>query len=109
MSLHNIGLGLSTYVADGDVSYLHLRLYIFESPYGGSLELDPPAPEDEDNILAALKQSDRIISISLTITNSLLEKLSAIERPFSELENLVLLSRDGLLLALPFDFRWGLM
>ncbi|KAH9043476.1 hypothetical protein EDB83DRAFT_2553967, partial [Lactarius deliciosus] len=27
--------------------------------YGGSVDLDPPAPEDEDNILAALKQSDR--------------------------------------------------
>ncbi|KAH8984719.1 hypothetical protein EDB92DRAFT_1467065 [Lactarius akahatsu] len=75
--------------------------------YGGSLELDPPAPEDEDNILAALKQSDRISSISLTITKSLLDKLSAIERPFSELEDLVLLSRDGLPLILPAAFLWG--
>ncbi|KAH9018046.1 hypothetical protein EDB84DRAFT_662750 [Lactarius hengduanensis] len=73
--------------------------------YGGSLELDPPAPE-EDNILAALKQSDRVSSITLTITNTLLEKLSAIERPFSELEDLVLLSRDTLL-TLPSTFRWG--
>ncbi|KAH9171643.1 hypothetical protein EDB89DRAFT_1080186 [Lactarius sanguifluus] len=75
--------------------------------YGGSLELDPPAPEDEDNILAALKQSDRVSFISLTITNSLLDKLSAIERPFSELENLVLLSRDGVPLTLPAAFLWG--
>ncbi|KAH9066124.1 hypothetical protein EDB83DRAFT_2598454 [Lactarius deliciosus] len=75
--------------------------------YGGSLALDPPAPEDEDDIIAALKQSDRVISISLTVTSSLLEKLSAIESPFSELEDLVLLSRDSVLLTLPSTFRWG--
>ncbi|KAH9018086.1 hypothetical protein EDB84DRAFT_1581626, partial [Lactarius hengduanensis] len=62
--------------------------------YGGSLELDPPAPEDDDNIMAALEQSDRVSSISLTVTYSLLKKLYAIESPFSELEHLVLLSRD---------------
>ncbi len=75
--------------------------------YGGSLALDPPTPEDEDNIMAALGQSDRVCSISLTVTSSLLEKLSAIERPFSELEDLVLLSRDGVQLTLPSAFRWG--
>ncbi|KAI9450240.1 hypothetical protein BJY52DRAFT_1215572 [Lactarius psammicola] len=75
--------------------------------YGGSLELDPPTPKDEDNIMAALKQSDRVSSITLTITNPLLEKLSAIERPFSELEELVLLSQDSVRLALPSAFRWG--
>jgi hypothetical protein len=62
--------------------------------YGGFQELGSPTPEDEDNIMVALKQSDRVISISLTVTTSLLEKLSAIERPFSELQDLVLLSRD---------------
>ena len=45
--------------------------------------------EDEDNIMAALKQSDRVTSVSLIVTNSLLEKLSAIEKPFLELEELV--------------------
>ena len=39
--------------------------------YGGSPALDPPAPEDEDDIMAALKQSDRVRSISLTVTSSL--------------------------------------
>ena len=34
--------------------------------YGGSLALDPPAPEDENNIMAALKQSDRVITIFLS-------------------------------------------
>ncbi len=68
---------------------------------------DPPALEDEDNIMAALEESDRVSSISLTVTSSLLEKLSAIERPFSELEDLVLLSRDSVPLTLPSAFRWG--
>ena len=36
--------------------------------YGGSPALDPPAPEDEDNIMAAIKQSDRVSHISLTVT-----------------------------------------
>ena len=75
--------------------------------YGGLPELDPPVPEDEDNIIAALEQSDRVISISLTVTSLLMEKLSAIEKPFSELQDLVLLSRDGVPLILPITFRWG--
>ena len=75
--------------------------------YGGSPALDPPAPEDEENIMAALQQSGRVISISLTVTESLLEDLSTISEPFSELEELVLLSRDNLHLILPSAFRWG--
>ena len=69
--------------------------------------LDPPAPEDDDNIIAALKQSDRVISVSLTLTNSLLEKLSTISGPFSQLEELILVSQDNLQLTLPSTFRWG--
>jgi hypothetical protein len=75
--------------------------------YGGSLELDPPAPEDDDDIIAALKHSDRVVSISLTITKSLRERLSVIERPFSELKDLVLLSRYRVELTLPSSFGWG--
>jgi hypothetical protein len=75
--------------------------------YGGSPMLDPPTPEDDDNIIAAFKQSDRINSITLTLTNSLLEKLSTIPESFSELEELVLLSQDNLHLTLPNAFRWG--
>ena len=75
--------------------------------YGGLLTLDPPAPVDEGNIIAALKQSDRVISISLTVTRSLMEKLSTIQKPFSELQDLVLLSRDDFPLILPITFRWG--
>ena len=75
--------------------------------YGGTPELDPPAPEDEDNIMVLLGLSSRVTSISLTITSSLLEKLSTIKSPLSELENLNLLSRDSELVTLPEYFLWG--
>ena len=75
--------------------------------YGGSLALRPPTTKDEDNIVAALKRSERVHSITLTITSSLLEKLSTLEEPFLELEDLVLLSRDSVRLTLPNTFRWG--
>jgi hypothetical protein len=67
----------------------------------------PLAPEDEDNVVAALKHSDRVSSISLAVTSSLLEKLSTIERPFSELESLVLRPQVGTWMTLPSTFRWG--
>ncbi|KAH9171656.1 hypothetical protein EDB89DRAFT_1080950 [Lactarius sanguifluus] len=57
--------------------------------------------------MAVLKPSGRVSSINLTATKSLLKRLSSIKRPFSELEDLVLLSRDGVLLTLPNAFRWG--
>jgi hypothetical protein len=75
--------------------------------YGGSPILNTPDPEDEDNIMAALKQSDRVSSINLIITDSLSEKFSIITEPFSELEELVLLSRDNRQLTLPNAFRSG--
>ena len=75
--------------------------------YGKSPSFDPPAPKDEDNIIAALKQSDRVSSVCLTVTNSLLEKLSAIKRPFPKLEHLVLLSQDTTQLTLPSAFGLG--
>ncbi|KAH9053081.1 hypothetical protein EDB87DRAFT_312738 [Lactarius vividus] len=77
--------------------------------YGGfpDFDLPAPSPEDEDNIVAALKQSGRVSSISLTVTSPLLEKLSAISEPFSELENLVLLSQESTRPCLPNTFRWG--
>jgi hypothetical protein len=75
--------------------------------FGESSALDPPDPEDEANIIAALKQSGRVTSISLTATRSLLEKFSGIEGPFLKLEDLVLLSRDSMQLTLPSTFRCG--
>jgi hypothetical protein len=75
--------------------------------YGGSSDLSPPAREDDDNIISALKQSCRVSSIGLTATSSIVEKLSAISEPFSELEKLTLLSQDTTELTLPSTFRWG--
>jgi hypothetical protein len=75
--------------------------------YGGLPNLDPPAPEDEDNVIAALKESGRVSSISLTVTSSLVGNLSAISEPLSELEELTLLSQDTMELTLPNTFRWG--
>ena len=75
--------------------------------YGGVPNLDPPAPEDDDNIIAALRQSGRVSSISLTVTGSLLEKLSTISEPLSGLEELVLLPQDNVQHTLPSTFLWG--
>jgi hypothetical protein len=76
--------------------------------YGGSPPFDPPCPGDVDNIVAALKHFDRVKSISLTATSSLVEKLGTIiEEPFSELEDLILLSQDRNGQILPSAFRWG--
>ena len=72
--------------------------------YGGSIAPGPPGPKDEDNIMTALMQSGGVSSINRTVTSSLLNKLSAIERPFLELESLVFLSRDGVTLILPIAF-----
>ena len=75
--------------------------------YGGVPNLDAPAPEDDDNIIAALKQSGRVSSISLTVTTSLLEKLSVVSDPFLELAELTLLSQDNMQLTLHSTFRLG--
>ena len=76
--------------------------------YGGTPRLDAPAPEDEDNVMATLKQSNRVISISLTVTTALQARLSTIVSPFSELEDLVLLSRDSVrTLIQPITSRSG--
>ncbi|KAI9455576.1 hypothetical protein BJY52DRAFT_1417429 [Lactarius psammicola] len=105
-----LGLGLRLYCTYGTPvlktldCWLPLPLVV---DYGGSPVLSPPAPEDEENIMAALKQSNHVCSISLTFTNSLLEKVSTISEPFSELEELVLFSRDNVRLTLPSTFRWG--
>ena len=75
--------------------------------YGAVPNLDPPAPGYDENIIAALKQSGRVRSINLTVTSSLLEKLSSISEPLSELEELVLLSQDNVQQIFPSTFRWG--
>ena len=75
--------------------------------YGGFSGLDPPSLEEDNNIIASLKQYARVSSINLTVTSSLIEKLSAITEPLLGLEKLVLLSQDNVQRALPCAFRWG--
>jgi hypothetical protein len=75
--------------------------------YGGSPMLGTPSSEDEENIVAALKQSDHVRSISLTVTSSLVERLSTISKSLTELEEITLLSQDNLQLTLPSAFRWA--
>ena len=54
----------------------------------------PPAPKDEDNIMAALKHhdTDRVCSLRFTVSGSPLKFFSTTSEPFSELEDLVLMS-----------------
>ena len=76
--------------------------------YGGISGLEPPAPEDDDNIVAALEESGRVRSIRLTVTSSLLEKIrSSAAEPYLELEELFILSGYNMQLTLPGTFRWG--
>ena len=75
--------------------------------YGGSSNLDPPAPEDNDNIVSALKQSGRVSSVSLTVPSSLIKNLSSISEPLLELEELILRTQDDMQLTLPAAFGWG--
>ena len=76
--------------------------------YGGCQVVDALTPEDEDNVVAALKHSDRISSISLIVTQSrsLLQKMGMVEQSFLQLEDLVLLCRE-LYMPFPAYLRWG--
>ena len=75
--------------------------------YSGCQIVDSPTSEDEDNVVAALKHSDRICSISLIVTRSLLKKLGTSVHSFPELEDLVLLCRSDPYMPFPPNFRWG--
>ena len=75
--------------------------------FGGVPDFSSPVPRDWGHIVAALKQPRRVSSISLTVTKSLLQKVSTFSEPFSELEELVLLPQVNLQLSLPLTFQWG--
>jgi len=75
--------------------------------YGGLPGLQPPAPEDEDNIVAALQHPERIWKIELTVTNTLLEKIELLmQQPFPILSHLEI-SQEETGLALPNSFLGG--
>ncbi len=101
-----LGLGLRLHCTYGSSVLKGLELWPFPIVvnYGGYTEL---VPRNEDNVVAALKQSNRVSSICLVVTNLLLKKLSTISEPFSGLQDLVLLSDYNLQLTLPSSFRWG--
>jgi hypothetical protein len=73
--------------------------------HGRSPSADPPTPEDKDNnIIAALNQSDRVTSFGLAIT---MPQLSDIKGPFLGLEDLVLsLDTER---QTPNAFGWGIL
>jgi hypothetical protein len=129
MTLRHLGSSLRTYAGGGEVhiyitfgstssTSLYVRNACVENlecwppfplvmNYGGFPFLPTPSPQDEDNIMAALKHSIRTCSISLIISSSLLKKLSTISEPFSELEELFLLYEYNVQLTLPSAFLWG--
>jgi len=67
-----------------------------------------PQPQDVDNIIAVLKQPNRVCKISVEdIARSLLEKFAAIKTPFPELRELKLASNDANLPIIPESFMGG--
>jgi hypothetical protein len=101
---------------------LDLRLiYTYEKPVRESVECWPTLPiaiwypngrllpEDEGNVVAALKYPDRICEIDLTVTRSLLSRSFVLLRaPFPALERLQLRSHDSMRsLILPTAFLGG--
>lgn len=105
---------------------LDLRLvYTYRRPVGKTLDCWPELPialwyprlvlwrplaaADEDNVISALKYSDRIREINLTMTSSLLEKLAAlVQEPFPALEYLRMGSQEMLgSVVLPDEFLGG--
>ncbi|KAH9059928.1 hypothetical protein EDB87DRAFT_1619275 [Lactarius vividus] len=67
------------------------------------------SPEDEDNVVAALQYGhNRVRSIKLCLTNSLVENLSTqVKETFSELKDLVLQPIFGKHIVTSLSFRWG--
>jgi hypothetical protein len=72
---------------------------------GGTQNTKRHSPEEEDNVVAALQLHNRVRGIELRLTSSLVEKLrTQVDEPFSELENLVVLSQNSTQLVLPALF-----
>ena len=64
-----------------------------------------PAPNDEDDIIAALEHPDRVRGIKLTVTSSLLAKVApAMQEPFPEMTTIWLSSKDRNIPIIPDVF-----
>ena len=73
--------------------------------YGGFPESKPPSPEDEENLVIALRESDRLSEIWLTITGSLSDRLvTEMQKAMPSLESLRLMAQDMHELLLPDKF-----
>jgi F-box-like len=99
---------------------LNLQLFCSRrTPVREMLTIWPPLPifiyeedhssYDEDNIIAALEQRDRVCRIDLyEVPNSLLENLfAAMQEPFPALESLVLMTEDDTAPVIPDTFLGG--
>jgi hypothetical protein len=76
--------------------------------YGGVPESKPPSPEDEESLVTALREPDRISEIWLTITGSLSNRLAIkMQNAMPWLETLRLMSQDMHEPLLPDKFLGG--
>jgi hypothetical protein len=76
--------------------------------YGGAPESKPPSPEDEENLVTALREPDRISEIWLTITGSLSDRLAIeMQKAMPWLETLRLMAQDTHEPLLPDKFLGG--
>jgi len=76
--------------------------------YWDSVEFMHPAPEDEDNIIAALEQADRVSRVEVVLSRSQLVKLVAVmQGPFPSLTYLRLRSVDETAPVLPRGLLGG--
>ena len=73
--------------------------------YGGFPESKPPSPEDEENLVTALREPDRISELWLTITGSLSDQLlTEMRKAMPLLESLRLMAQGMHELLLPDKF-----
>jgi hypothetical protein len=99
--------------------HLDLRLFCTPRRLLNDLDIWPELPivirvydrmsqQDMNNIIAVLKQPNRVCKISVEdISRSLLEKFAAINTPFPELRELKLASNDENLPVIPESFMGG--
>ncbi|KAI9463595.1 hypothetical protein BJY52DRAFT_1184604 [Lactarius psammicola] len=76
--------------------------------YGGFPGSAPVSPEDEENLVTALRHPDRIYEIGITVTGSLCDRLAAeMQNTMSSLEALRLMVQGKAELLLPDQFLGG--
>ncbi len=85
-----------------------LPLIIDYYTYQGADDSKSLTPSDEDNIVTALEDSDRVRYVGISATSSLLGKMAtAVRKPFPVLTHLSLSSKDENVPALPDEFLGG--